>query len=80
MDGSSAHAGPREGIVPIDVAADVGQGVNGPDQSFSSPLADVSLGAKTLRRARPLTEAVLREAPVVVPWRQPDLLRPEGSR
>ena len=66
--------------VIIDVAADVGQEVNGPDQIFSTELADVYVGAKNLRRARSLTEEVSREPPVVAPSRQPDLVRPGGSQ
>lgn len=53
--------------VIIDVAAEVGQEVDGPDQIFSTELAEVYVGAKNLRRARSLTEEVLREPPVVVP-------------
>jgi hypothetical protein len=65
--------------VIIDVAADVGQTVNGPDQIFSTELAEVYVGAKNLRRARSLTEEMLREPPVVVPSRQPDAARSDGS-
>jgi biotin carboxylase len=65
--------------VIIDVAADVGQAVNGPDQIFSTELAEVHVGAKNLRHARSLTEEMLRDPPVVVPSRQPDAVRPDGS-
>jgi hypothetical protein len=53
--------------VIIDVAADVGQEVNGPDRIFSTELAEIYVGAESLRRARSLAEEVLREPPVVVP-------------
>lgn len=53
--------------VIIDVAADVGQEVNGPDQIFSTELAEVYVSAKNLRRARSLAAEVLRDPPVVVP-------------
>jgi hypothetical protein len=63
--------------VIIDVAADVGQAVNGPDQIFSTELAQVHVGAKNLRRARSLTEEMLREPPAVLPLSQPDAVRPD---
>lgn len=51
----------------IDVKAEVGQEVAGPDRIFSTALADVYVGAKELRRARSLIAEVLREPPVVTP-------------
>jgi carnosine synthase len=51
----------------IDVAAQVGQEVNGPDRLFSTELAEIYVGAKNLRRARSLASEVLRDPPVVVP-------------
>ncbi len=53
--------------VIVDVAADVGQEVSGPDRIFSTELADVYVGAKNLRRARSLAAEVLRDPPVVTP-------------
>jgi carnosine synthase len=53
--------------VTIDIATEVGQEVNGPDQIFSTELAEVYVGAKNLRRARSLAADVLRDPPVVVP-------------
>jgi biotin carboxylase len=53
--------------VIIDIATEVGQEVNGPDQIFSTELAEVYVGAKNLRRARSLAAEVLRDPPVVVP-------------
>ena len=57
-----------EGGLPliIDASAELGQDVNGPDQIFSTELAEIYVGAKNLRRARTLAEAVLRDPPVVV--------------
>ena len=46
--------------------------------TVSADLAEV-YGAEHLRRARSLTEGVLREPPVVVPSRQLDFVRPDGS-
>jgi carnosine synthase len=59
-----SEAGPG---VSIDIATEVGQPVNGPDQIFSTELAEVYVGAKNLRRARSLAAEVLRDPPVVVP-------------
>jgi biotin carboxylase len=50
----------------VDVAADVGQEVDGPDRVFATALAEVTVGAKNLRRARSLAAEVLRRPPVVV--------------
>jgi carnosine synthase len=51
----------------VDVSAEVGQEVDGPDRIFSTLLAEVYVGGKNLKRARALTAELLREAPVVVP-------------
>jgi biotin carboxylase len=51
----------------VDVAADVGQEVDGPDRVFATALAEVTVGAKNLRRARSLAAEVLRRPPVVSP-------------
>jgi len=51
----------------IDVSAQVGQEVDGPDRLFSTVLAEVTVADKNLRRARALAAAVLRDPPVVVP-------------
>ncbi len=60
----TSEAGP--GLI-IDVAADVGQEVNGPDRVFPTELAEVYVGAKNVRRARSLVAEVLRDPPVVAP-------------
>jgi carnosine synthase len=51
--------------VIIDVAADVGEEVNGPDRTFATELAEIYVGAKNLRRARSLLAQVVRDPPVV---------------
>ena len=51
----------------IDVEAEVGDDVDGPDQVFATVLAEVTLVAKDLRRARALTADLLRNPPQVVP-------------
>ena len=53
--------------VIIDIATEVGREVSGPDQIFSTELAELYVGAKTLRRARSLAAEVMRDPPVVVP-------------
>jgi biotin carboxylase len=49
----------------IDLSAKVGQEVDGPDHIFSTVLADVYVGAKSVRRAQSLIAEVLRDPPVV---------------
>jgi len=51
----------------IDLEASVGQMVSGPEDVFSTLLADVSVSAKSLRRARSLAAEALREPPVIIP-------------
>jgi hypothetical protein len=53
----------------VDVAAEAGQSVDGPDRVFSTELAEIYVGAKNLRRARSLVADVLRDPPVVAPVR-----------
>jgi predicted ATP-grasp superfamily ATP-dependent carboligase len=54
----------------VDVDAEVGDTVTGPEEIFSTVLAEVSVIAKDVRRARELAMAVLRDPPVVDPARQ----------
>jgi biotin carboxylase len=61
-EGTKADVGPL-----VDVAADVGQEFEGPDRVFATALAEVTVGAKNLRRARSLAAEVLRRPPVVSP-------------
>ena len=57
---------PRDGAhVIVDVDAEVGDAVNGPEKIFASVLGEVSVVAKDLRAARSLAAEVLREPPVV---------------
>ncbi len=51
----------------IDLEAEVGDHVDGPDQIFATVLAEVTLVAQDLRRARALTAELLRDPPQVVP-------------
>ncbi len=51
----------------VDVSAEVGQAVDGPDRVFSTLLVEVYVGARNLKRARALCGEVLRDAPAVVP-------------
>ena len=51
----------------IDVSAEVGQEVDGPDRIFPTVLADVYVGAKNVRRGESLIAEVLRNPPVVTP-------------
>ena len=52
----------------IDLEAEVGDHVDGPDQVFATVLAEVTLVAENLRRARALTADLLCNPPQVVPW------------
>ena len=45
--------------------ADIGQEVAGPDHTFATPLAEVTIGAKNLRNARALCDDIVREPPVI---------------
>jgi len=57
---------PRDGAhVIVDVDAEVGDAVNGPEKIFASVLGEVSVVAKDLRAARRLAAEVLREPTVV---------------
>ena len=51
----------------IDVDAEIGTEVVGPDGVFATALAEVMLRGKDLRRARALAAEVLRDGPQVVP-------------
>jgi biotin carboxylase len=53
--------------VMVDVEAQVGDAVKGPEEIFASVLAEVSVIAKDLRAARKLAAEVLRDPPVVQP-------------
>jgi biotin carboxylase len=51
----------------IDVAAEIGAHVNGPEDVFVSVLADITLMAKDLRAARAVAATILADPPVVEP-------------
>jgi biotin carboxylase len=51
----------------IDLEAEVGDHVDGPDQIFATVLAEVTLVAQDLRRARALTAELLKDPPQVMP-------------
>ena len=49
----------------VDVSAEVGQMVDGPERTFATLLAEVYVGAKNLKRARSVGAELLRDPPVV---------------
>ena len=53
--------------VEIDVQAAIGEDVRGPEEIFSTALAEVTVSGKNLRRARSVAAEVLRDPPIVVP-------------
>jgi len=53
--------------VELDILGEVGQDVAGPDSTFATVLAELTLSGKNLRRARSLAAQVLREPPRVLP-------------
>ena len=54
-------------LAAVDVEVDIGQGVNGPERTFATPLAEVTVSGTNLRRARALCAKVLGEPPLVAP-------------
>jgi acetyl/propionyl-CoA carboxylase alpha subunit len=52
--------------IELDIATEIGQEVTGPDSTFATVLADLTLSGKNLRRARSLTAQVLREPAEVI--------------
>jgi carnosine synthase len=57
--------------VELDVFAEVGQEVTGPEGSIATELAELVVTASNVRRARSLANALLREPPVVEPLTSP---------
>ena len=51
----------------LDIFGEIGQEVTGPDNTFSTVLAELMISGKNLRRARSLAAQVLREPPQVTP-------------
>lgn len=72
--------------VELDVDGEIGQAVDGPDRTFATVLAELTLSGKDLLRARALAAEVLREPPesfplrVVRGGRPQQLPRPHASR
>ena len=63
-----AQVAPEPGIgVELDILAEIGQDVAGPDSTFATALAELTLSGKNLRRARSLAAQVLREPPRILP-------------
>jgi biotin carboxylase len=69
LDGLSfPHVAPEgEMGVELDVDVQVGQDVDGPDRTFATVLADLTLSGRNLRRARSLAAQVLSEPPRIIP-------------
>jgi hypothetical protein len=53
--------------VELDIFGEIGQDVAGPDSTFATVLAELTLSGKNLRRARSLAAHVLREPPRIHP-------------
>jgi hypothetical protein len=50
-----------------DVEVEIGQSVVGPERTFATPLAEITVSGRTLRRARALCARILQEPPLVAP-------------
>jgi biotin carboxylase len=67
-DLSFAHVASEGGMgVELDVFAQIGQDVAGPDSIFATVLAELTLSGKNLRRARSMAAQVLSEPPRILP-------------
>ena len=63
-----AHVAPEGGSwVELDVFGQVGEEVAGPDSTFATVLAELTVSGKNLRRARSLAAQVLCEPPRILP-------------
>ena len=63
-----AHVAPEGGMgLELDIFGEIGQDVAGPDSTFATVLAELTLSGKNLRHARSLAAQVLREPPRIVP-------------
>ena len=63
-----AHVAPEGGMgLELDIFGEIGQDVAGPDSTFATVLAELTLSGRNLRRARSLAAQVLREPPRVLP-------------
>ena len=67
-DLSFAHVAPEGGMrVELDIFGQLGQDVAGPDSTFATVLAELTLSGKNLRHARSRAAKVLREPPRILP-------------
>ena len=63
-----AQVSPETGLgAELDIFAEIGQEVTGPDSTFATVLAELTLNGKSLRHARSLAAQMLREPPRIVP-------------
>src|SRR5262249_43829813 len=63
-----ADVAPEGGMgVELDIFGQIGQQVTGPEGTFATVLAELTLSGKNLRRARSLAAQVLREPPRILP-------------
>jgi len=53
--------------VELDIFGEIGDDVTGPDGTFATALAELTISGKNLRRARWLAGQVLREPPLILP-------------
>ena len=53
--------------VELDIFAETGQDVTGPDHTFATALAELTLSGKNLRHARRRAAQVLRDPPRILP-------------
>ena len=76
-----AEVTPEGGLgVKLDIFGEIGQHVAGPDGTFATVLAELTLSGKNLRRARSLAAQVLRDPPRILPdiASRPALVCPES--
>jgi carnosine synthase len=58
---------PEDGMgVELDILGQIGQDVAGPDSTFATALAELTLSGKNLRRARSMAAQVLRDPPRIL--------------
>jgi carnosine synthase len=63
-----AQAAPEDGMgVELDIFGQMGQEVAGPDSTFATVLAELTLSDKNLRHARRRAAQVLRDPPRILP-------------
>ena len=53
--------------VELDIFGQIGQEVTGPDNTFATLLAELTVSGKNLRRARRRAAQVLRDPPRILP-------------